>query len=425
MTNDSSFGTRRTRAKRGTISRRGFLGGAMAAGASASSFGVLRAAAADEPAPAANPGKLKRKIKLGVIGNGGRGAWIAKLFRKHGGYEIRAVADYFQTVADKCGDALGVDKSRRFSTLSGYRKVIESGVEAVALEAPPYFFPEHARAAVEAGLHVYMAKPVAVDVPGCLEIEAAAKKAAAKRRCFLVDYQIPTDPHNIEVMKRVGAGEIGPVAAVHTHYFSRCFADPPFTANLESRLRRLVWVNDNALGGSYHGNACIHAVDAGLWVTGGQPISAMGVSRRMREDPHGDSHDTYSILFEFPDGLTISHRGKHLDNLTGFNVVCQIQGRTGHAQTGYGGQAFVKSKGNGYDGEMKNLYEAGTVRNIATFYQNVIEEDCKNPSVRRSVDGALTTILGREAAARHTRLTMEALLEENKRLEVDLRGLKS
>ena len=34
-----------------------------------------------------------------------------------------------------------------------------------------------------------------------------------------------------------------------------------------------------------------------------QPISATGVSRRMRENPHGDSHDTFSILFEFADGL--------------------------------------------------------------------------------------------------------------------------
>src|SRR5512140_3708884 len=90
-----------------------------------------------------------RRIKLGVIGNGGRGGWIAGLFRKHGGYEMHAVADYFQEVADQCGDALGVDKSRRFSTLSGYKRMLESGIEAVALETPPCFLPEHARAAVD------------------------------------------------------------------------------------------------------------------------------------------------------------------------------------------------------------------------------------------------------------------------------------
>lgn len=407
------------------ISRRRFLGGTIAAGASASSFGLLRGVTADAPAPEAKPVEFQRKIKLGVIGNGGRGAWIANLFKRHGGYDMWAVADYFQSVADACGDALGVDKSRRFSTLSGYKRLLESGVEAVALETPPCFFPEHARAAVAAGLHVYMAKPVAVDVPGCLEIEAAAKKATAAQRCFLVDYQIPTDPHNREVMKMVQAGEIGPVAVVNSHYFAGLFPDPAFTANLESRLRSLIWCNDVAVGGGYHVNACIHAVDAALWVTGGRPIRAMGVSRRMRENPHGDSHDTFSILFEFADGLVINHRGKHLNNQTGFDVICQIQGQSGYAQTCYGGKALVKGRGDGYNGQVDNPYEAGAVRNIATFYQNVVEGNFTNPTVRRSVDGALTTILGREAAARRTPLTMDALLQENKRLEVDLRGLKS
>jgi len=50
--------------------------------------------------------------------------------------------------------------------LGGYRKLIDSGVEAVVLKVPPYFIPEQAKAAVEAGCHVYTAKPVAVDVPG-------------------------------------------------------------------------------------------------------------------------------------------------------------------------------------------------------------------------------------------------------------------
>ncbi len=408
------------------VTRRHFLGGTLSAAASASLLDAFPVLAADVPAPAATaPPKFDRKIKLGVVGQGGRGAWIANLFRQHGGYEMFAVADYFPDVADTAGDSLGVDKARRFSGLLGYKRLIESGVEAVALETPPYFFPEHASAAVAAGLHVYLAKPVAVDVPGCLGIEAAAKKATANQRCFLIDYQIPTDPHNREVMKRVHAGEIGPVAVVNSHYYAGLFGDPPFTENLESRLRHLIWCNDVAVGGGYHVNACIHAVDAALWVTGGRPISATGVSRRMRENPHGDSHDTFSILFEFADGLVINHRGKHLNNQAGFDVVCQIQGQQGFAQTCYGGKASIKNREDGYNGQVENPYEAGAVRNIATFYQNVVNRSFENPTVRRSVDGALTTILGREASARRTRLTMEELLKENKRLEVSLQGLRA
>jgi hypothetical protein len=41
------------------------------------------------------------------------------------------------------------------------------------------------------------------------------------------------------------------------------------------------------------------------------------------------------------------------------------------------------------------------------------------------VDGCLTCILGREAGIRHGKLTMDELLKENKKLEVNLKGLKA
>ena len=188
--------------------RREFLGNLAVTAASTAILGTTARAWADPVAPA------KRKIKLGVIGCGGRGAWIAGLFQKHGGYEMHALADYFPDAVDRCGDALGVDKRRRFTGLSGYKKVLESGVEALAIEDIPYFYPEQAQAAVDAGCHVYMAKPVAVDVPGCLAVEEAARQATKKKRCFHIDYQMPTDPVNIEIAQRIWDGGLGKMLSV-------------------------------------------------------------------------------------------------------------------------------------------------------------------------------------------------------------------
>jgi myo-inositol 2-dehydrogenase / D-chiro-inositol 1-dehydrogenase len=370
-------------------------------------------------------GQVERKIKLGVVGTGGRGSWIAKLFNDHGGYEVWAVADYLQQVADACGDALGVDKRRRFSGLDGFKRLIESGVEAIALETPPYFFPEHARRAVDAGLHVYMAKPVAVDVWGCLEIEAAAEKAKGQGRVFLVDYQIPTDPHNSAVVRMIEGGEIGKVLSLNSHYFAGTFADPPKTGSVESRFRSLIWCNDVALGGGYHVNACIHAIDAALWIAGQRPVSAMGYSRIGRPDPHGDSHDIFQLILEFPGGLILSHRGKHLNNLSTFDVICQAQGENGYAQVCYGGKALLRGREEGYNGEVQNPFEAGAVRNIAKFHQCVLTGNTANDTVQRSIDGALATILGRQAGLRRGKVAMDQLLAEKQRLEVDLSGLRS
>ena len=182
---------------------------ATAASAAVASGGAVFAA--DQ---AARPTATPRKIKLGVIGLGGRGRWIAGLFKQHGGYQLHALADYFPEVVHAAGKATGVPESRRFSGLSGYRKLLASGVEAVVVIDVPYFYAEQAAAAVEAGCHVYMAKPVAVDVPGCLSIGATGKLATKKKLCFLVDYQLPTEPAVIEVANRVRKGAIGKLAHI-------------------------------------------------------------------------------------------------------------------------------------------------------------------------------------------------------------------
>ena len=75
------------------------------------------------------PAEPPRKIKLGIVGCGQRGHWITSFFVRHGGFQFHAVADYFQQVADTTGDVLGIDKKRRFSGLSGYKRVIDSGVD--------------------------------------------------------------------------------------------------------------------------------------------------------------------------------------------------------------------------------------------------------------------------------------------------------
>jgi predicted dehydrogenase len=401
-----------------TVTRRQFLGSAVTATATLAALGAW-------PAFGAEPVEFKRKIKIGQIGCGGRGSWIANLFKAHGGYEYVAVADYFPEVANHCGDVLGVDQARRFSTLSGYKRLLECGIEAVVLETPPYFFPTHAAAAVEAGMHVYMAKPVAVDVPGALAIETAAKAATAKHRCFLVDYQMPTDPFNQDVVRRMHAPGFGKIAQVQTTGTGPTFGDPVKTTTIESRLQHLTWVNDIAIGCDYIGNYDIHAIDAALWAIGERPISALGTSRICRPNPHGDSHDVCSVIYEYANGVVHNHFGQALSNQATNELSCHINGVNGNARLNYWGNATLRSSDDAFTGNVLNLYEAGAKRNIAAFYQQVTENRFENGTVRRAVDGVLACVLGREAAARHELLTMDRLIGENKELKLDLAGLKS
>jgi predicted dehydrogenase len=414
-----------------SFSRRQFIGGTLAATGTGALLGALSIRAEDQADEVAkpNPNDLKRKIKLGLVGLGGRGHWLAGFFREHGGYEIHAVADYFREVADKQGAALGVDASRRFSGLSGYQKVLESGVEAIVIIDVCCFYPEQARAAVNAGVHVYIAKPVAIDVPGVLSIAESGRLATQKKQVFFVDYQIPTDPINLEVAQRVWSGGLGRICAINTYGAGNRRAvmeDPPKGPKLESRLQNLLWTNDLPLGGENLINFDIHAIDAALWLTKLRPISAFGYAETYRPKPQSDSHDLWFITYECPNGVRWSHQSVYIPNLLPEGLTCQLSGvEEASAQITYFGKSFLLGGDKHYGGgEVKNLYAAGAQRNVNTFYELITKSQCANETVQRAVDGTLTAILGREAATRRRKMTMDELIKENRKLELDTKDLK-
>jgi predicted dehydrogenase len=406
------------------VNRRKFIAGAAA---SVASFAVIK--------PSLVFGtEANSKIEAGVIGLGGRGSLIAGMLNANKGFKVVSVADYFPEAAQRAGESLNIPQERRFSGLSGYKKLIDSKVDAVFLETPPCFFPEHCAAAIEAGCHVYMAKPVAIDVPGCLAVSELGKKATGKKLVFLVDFQTRTDPFIIESVKRCHEGLIGKLVLLSSLYSDEAFPDPPKTETIESRLHSLIWVNDNEIGGGMLVNAGIHAIDLALWIAAGRPVnrmvqgkpkSAMGCARTGKPDPHGDTCDVYSVTYQFDDGLILNHRGEHINNTHGFVCNCFVFGQYGYMEADYEGKAYVRGNKGGYrGGEVKNLYVDGISRNLDTFHKSIVEGIYDNPTVGSSVDSTLTTILGREAGRRNTLLTMDEVIKENKKLEPNLKGLK-
>ena len=203
--------------------------------------------------------------------------------------------------------------------------------------------PEQATAAANAGHHVYMAKPVAADVPGCLQIEAAARIAQERGLCFVVDYQIPTDPVNIEVVKRIQDGGVGKIVQLASVGITRGCPDPPKTDNLESRLQNLIWVNDIAMGCDYIGNFDIHAVDAALWVMGERPVAATARARLPAPNAHGDAHGVCSVIYDYADGTVHNHFGQAMPDATDGVLDCHVYGTTGNALISYWGKASVRA----------------------------------------------------------------------------------
>jgi len=370
---------------------------------------------------------VNSKIALGMVGCGGRGSWIADLFMKHGGYQVVAGADYFQDRVDEFGSKFNVPAERRHTGLNCYQKLLAGKVDALAIESPPYFHPAQAAAAVDAGVHVYLAKPVAVDVPGCRSIEESGRKATEKKLCYLVDFQTRTDPFYQEAVKRVQGGQIGRIVCGEATYIAgdpftrhatQLLADPE---NAERQLR--AWGLSRALSGDIITEQNIHSLDVMSWILDQAPLRAYGTGGRKARNA-GDCWDHFSVIFTFANDLIVTFCSKQFGS--GWDdILCRMYGTEGTVDTHYSGDVSILGKNPYAGGKAENMYANGAIRNIATFYDSVTKGDCSNPTVAPSVRSNMTTILGRTAAYRQQEVTWKEVAKSTERLEPNLKGLKA
>jgi predicted dehydrogenase len=393
------------------IPRRKFLAGATAA----SAFTVLK--------PSLVFGTEENsKLEIGLIGCGGRGEWIANLFADSGKYQFVACADYFQDKIDKVGEKLKIEASRRYAGLSGSKRLLEGKLDAAVIETPPHFHPQHAADAVDAGKHVYLAKPIAVDAPGCLAIGEAGKRATSKKQVFLVDFQARANPHFRQAVSEVHHGAIGKLVLAEAVYpwSGGGRGTPP--DSIEEQLFH--WYYVLPLSGDFIVEQSIHSLDIATWIINADPTRARGVGgRKLR--PANSIYDHFAVTYWFPDDLVLSFTCIQSIPMVKDEIRARVYGADGIIEIDYFSGVLLRGKETALRENVGDLYTSGVVVNINEFHEAVLKGDCSNPTVAPSVRSNLTAVLGREAAYRQTELTLDALLKEGKKLEIDLSGCKT
>lgn len=394
----------------GRPTRRAFLAGAGAAAWALSSASAARSLEASAA------------LELGMIGCGGRGNWIADLFLKNASCRFVACADYYPDRANSFGERFGVPASRRHTALSGYRRLLDGKLDAVVIETPPYFHPEQAAAAVDAGRHVFIAKPIAVDVPGCRTIDESGAKATANRLVFLVDYQTRNNEHYREAARRVHAGDIGELVCGEARYpWAGGRGGAP--ANPEDRLR--LWYCIRALSGDFIIEQNVHTLDVATWFIDADPLKAHGAGGSKGLRTYGDIWDHFSAIFTFPGDVVLSFNSVQAIPGVPDAIPCRIYGTKGVVDTDYFSHVWIRGEKPYAGGQLPGLYTTGAVNNIKDFCRFIEEGRCGNETVKPSVRSNLTAILGRTAAYRRRTVTWDEMMAENERLVLDLEGLKS
>ena len=162
----------------------------------------------------------------------------------------------------------------------------------IEYESPPYFHPEQAAAAVDAGKHVFLAKPVAIDVPGCKSIRASGKKATSRKQVFLVDFQTRANEFYREAVRRVRAGDLGQLVMGEAQYPWEGGGRGARPSGSEECLRSWYYVLE--ISGDFIVEESIHALDVATWIAGGDPVCAVGSGGQTLR-PEGSIWDHFAI----------------------------------------------------------------------------------------------------------------------------------
>lgn len=368
------------------LNRRSFLGNTTLLGASLAASSLFGQTASGG----------SKKIKVGLIGCGGRGKGALKDFSaacKILGLEVEvtAVGDAFQNAAIAAGKPYGVDEKKCFGGYDNYQKVIATDCQYVLMATPPAFRPVHFAAAVEAGKHCFIEKPVSVDPAGSRSVIATGEKAAAKGLAVVTGTQRRHMAGYLKNKALIDAGAIGAIKGGVVQWNGTV----PWIKRREqgesdaSYLTRN-WLNFTEMSGDHIVEQHVHNLDVAVWFLGRLPITATGMGGRARRET-GNMFDFFSIDYDFGDDVHIHSQCR------------QISGtyqRVGELFTGTEGVCLGGGKLTGKDikvPDFKQDSDNGQVQEHVDMIRSVMAGKPLNDA-KRIAEVTLVAIMGRISA---------------------------
>jgi predicted dehydrogenase len=334
--------------------------------------------------------------------------------------QVVALCDVFKDRINACRDnlkKLGVEvpETMCFDGFEGYKKLVAvPEVNYVIHATSPHFRPMHVKAAVEAGKHVFMEKPGAVDGPGVRTLLEAYDIAKQKNLGIAAGTQRRHRPSYREAIKRIQDGQIGDLQ------FMRCYWNggviwviekTPGMSEMEWQLRN--WNYFTWTSGDHIAEQHVHNLDIMNWAMGAHPIKAYGQGGRQgrRHPIHGNIYDHFAVEYEYPNGVRMFSQCRQMDGSEG-RVGEFIHGSKGTA-TLLDGNNLLSVKG-GTNWRSRSLEDGNPYQQEHQDLIASIRAGQPLNEARNLAESTLTAIMGRESA--YTGQTVEWEQALNSRL---------
>jgi predicted dehydrogenase len=351
-----------------TASRRTFLKtstfATMATGAAVGNF---------KPALAVHPGGSDQ-LNVGLIGCGGRGTGAARqALQADYNVKLTAMGDMFDDrlqfslqalqQVEEITQKLDVPPERQFVGFDAYQQVLESGVDVVLLTTPPHFRPAHLRAAIDAGIHVFAEKPVAVDAPGIRSVLQTCQDAKEKGvsvvsgLCLRYAYQFQ------EAVKRIQDGAIGEVVTLQANdYRGGIWVKPRKRDWTDMHWQMRNWYYFTWLSGDFNVEQHVHYLDVCAWLMKNEyPVTATGLGGRQQRTgtQFGNIYDHHSVVYEFANGAKLFSNCRQIPGCVN-DMSAHVVGTRGNALIDESRNApvIINEDRWVYDGERNKMYQS-------------------------------------------------------------------
>jgi myo-inositol 2-dehydrogenase / D-chiro-inositol 1-dehydrogenase len=256
-------------------------------------------------------------LRVGLIGCGGRNAGAgAQALRADKGARLTAMCDIFidrvrnarENIRHACPDQVDVPDDCCFTGFDAYKQVIEHS-DVVLIANAAKFHPLHTMSAIQAGKHVFVEKPPAIDPAGLKLLRQACDLAREKGLSVVSGLQSRYHPGYAETVRRIHDGAIGDIVALQEQWLRGPYGvlqrNPAWT-ELQWQCAtqyRFVW-----LSGDDVVQTLVHNLDRSRWVLKEEaPVKCHGLGGRssMIGPPYGDVFDHHSVVYEFESGLRV------------------------------------------------------------------------------------------------------------------------
>lgn len=348
------------------------------------------------------------EIKVALIGCGGRGTGAAfDAFASGQNIKLVAMADAFQdnldrtygTLKEKFGDKIDVPDSRKYVGFDGYKAAIRDA-DVILLATPPGFRPMHFEEAVKEGKHVFMEKPVAVDIPGIRKVLEVAQEAKRKKLNVVVGLQRRYQDNYREAIKRIHDGAIGDVVSGQVYWNSGgVWVRPRRPSQTEMEYQMRNWYYFNWLCGDHIVEQHVHNIDVANWIKQKYPVSIQGTGSRAHRTgkEYGEIYDNFAIEMTYDDGSVVYSQSRHFEGINN-RIDETFQATKGRVYLSAGNQAVL------WDANGNEIYRHNPRGNPNPYQQEhkelfaaIAAGEYKFEDTEYSAYSTLTGIIGRIA----------------------------